>query len=222
MASASAAPPADTKEAPPTAGEAKDTTPIRDRLPEDLLGLARVHDHRHPGPVHGQVVEEVGAFLGQVGGQAVVEPGRQRCRAREVVEQPGGHEMVRGVGDQAPREEHEGGLDHDLVGTVAVEAVEGVAGALAVLVEIVGVHDLGIDVLKLDRSFMTRAVATDQGWDIVETLVSLGRSLGIRVIAEGVETREQLGMLRSWGSQECQGFLFSPAVPAGEFLARFG
>jgi EAL domain-containing protein (putative c-di-GMP-specific phosphodiesterase class I) len=53
-------------------------------------------------------------------------------------------------------------------------------------------------------------------------MVALAQRLRTTVIAEGVETREQLATLRGWGSQECQGFYFSPAVPGDDFIARFG
>ena len=52
-------------------------------------------------------------------------------------------------------------------------------------------------------------------------MVALAQRLDATVVAEGVETREQLHMLREWGSQECQGFYFSPAIDADEFHARF-
>lgn len=51
------------------------------------------------------------------------------------------------------------------------------------------------------------------------TIVVLAHSLGVGVIAEGVETREQLRFLRSHSSEEMQGYLFSPPVPADRFDA---
>ena len=82
--------------------------------------------------------------------------------------------------------------------------------------------DLPVDVIKIDRSYISGAANNDRNKAIASGMVALAQRLEATVIAEGVETPEQLEMLRSWGSQECQGFLFSPAVPAAEFLAKFG
>ncbi len=82
--------------------------------------------------------------------------------------------------------------------------------------------DLPVDVIKIDRSYVSGATRSAKDEAIASGMVALAQRLNATVIAEGVETAEQLEMLRSWGSQECQGFLFSPAVPADEFQARFG
>ncbi len=81
--------------------------------------------------------------------------------------------------------------------------------------------DLPVDVIKIDRSYVSGATRSAKDEAIASGMVALAQRLNATVIAEGVETAEQLEMLRSWGSQECQGFLFSPAVPASEFQARF-
>lgn len=81
--------------------------------------------------------------------------------------------------------------------------------------------DLPVDVIKIDRSYVSGATRSARDEAIASGMVALAQRLNATVIAEGVETAEQLDMLRSWGSQECQGFLFSPAVPAAEFLSRF-
>lgn len=82
--------------------------------------------------------------------------------------------------------------------------------------------DLPVDVIKIDRSYVSGVNWSTKDEAIASGMVALARRLNATVIAEGVETQEQLEMLREWGSQECQGFLFSPAVPPAEFLEKFG
>ncbi|MEO5509370.1 MAG: EAL domain-containing protein [Longimicrobiales bacterium] len=78
-------------------------------------------------------------------------------------------------------------------------------------------HTFPIDTLKIDRSFVAQIDATGLKRGLVETIVALGRNLGMTTIAEGVETREQLEFLRVLGSELAQGYFFSPALAAEEF-----
>ena len=81
--------------------------------------------------------------------------------------------------------------------------------------------DLPVDVIKIDRSYVSGVDRCAKDEAIASGMVALAQRLNATVIAEGVETEAQLEMLRQWGSQECQGFLFSPAVAPAEFLAKF-
>ena len=74
-----------------------------------------------------------------------------------------------------------------------------------------------IDTLKIDRSFVTGIPQDGNDCAIAGAIISMAQRLGHRVIAEGVETREQLEFLRSLGCQEIQGHYFSPPVPAAMF-----
>jgi EAL domain-containing protein (putative c-di-GMP-specific phosphodiesterase class I) len=75
-------------------------------------------------------------------------------------------------------------------------------------------HTLPFDVLKIDRSFVTRMTEGEQPLQIVRTIVELARVMGMDVVAEGIETCEQFTMLRQLGCRFGQGFLFSRPVPA--------
>jgi len=73
--------------------------------------------------------------------------------------------------------------------------------------------------LKIDVSFL-RDIATDPGAAaITHAIIALGKGLKLRVLAEGVETREQLAVLRKQGCDEIQGYYFSRPVPPDEFAA---
>jgi diguanylate cyclase (GGDEF)-like protein len=76
---------------------------------------------------------------------------------------------------------------------------------------------LPIDALKIDRSFITELSGGSD--TIVAAVIALGHSLGLKVIAEGVETADQLAYLAGRGCDEMQGYLFSRPVPADEFAA---
>jgi diguanylate cyclase (GGDEF)-like protein len=72
---------------------------------------------------------------------------------------------------------------------------------------------LAIDGIKIDRSFIGHLGAGDRPLQLVRTIVALVRGLGFIPIAEGVETEEQLRLLRDMGCEFAQGFHFSRAVP---------
>lgn len=77
--------------------------------------------------------------------------------------------------------------------------------------------DLAIDTLKIDRSFISRLQPDDRsGKDLVRTIISLARTFNMTVVAEGVETLEQLGMLWDMGCDQSQGYLHSKAISADE------
>jgi diguanylate cyclase (GGDEF)-like protein len=80
-------------------------------------------------------------------------------------------------------------------------------------------HRLPIDVLKIDKSFVAGLVEDDRTVELVRTIVNLGKSIGVGVIAEGVETAVQHDVLAGLGCPWGQGFLFSPALPADELEA---
>jgi EAL domain-containing protein (putative c-di-GMP-specific phosphodiesterase class I) len=80
------------------------------------------------------------------------------------------------------------------------------------------IQQLGIDIVKIDKMFVD-AMGTDLGAStIVDVLVELANSLGMGVVAEGVETQEQLERLRDKGVTSAQGYVFAPALPAKLFI----
>jgi EAL domain-containing protein (putative c-di-GMP-specific phosphodiesterase class I) len=75
-------------------------------------------------------------------------------------------------------------------------------------------YRLPIDTLKIDRSFVSRIGAQGEDSEIVETIVALAHHLKLDVIAEGVETAEQLAQLQALGCEYGQGYYFSRPVDA--------
>jgi EAL domain-containing protein (putative c-di-GMP-specific phosphodiesterase class I) len=70
-------------------------------------------------------------------------------------------------------------------------------------------HMFPFDVLKIDRSFVSRMTNGDQPLQIVRTIIELARALGMNVVAEGIETQEQYELLQRLGCRFGQGFLFA-------------
>ena len=78
---------------------------------------------------------------------------------------------------------------------------------------------LPINTLKIDRAFIINMVSKPDDLSIVATIISLGHSLNLKVVAEGVETEEQKKLLRLLKCDEMQGYLFSKPLPSGEMEA---
>jgi diguanylate cyclase (GGDEF)-like protein len=76
-----------------------------------------------------------------------------------------------------------------------------------------------IDKLKIDRGFVKDLMTRADDASIVQAIISLAHSLRLKVVAEGVETLEQLDSLKSMGCDQYQGFHFSPPLPAADFGA---
>ena len=74
-----------------------------------------------------------------------------------------------------------------------------------------------VDVLKMDRGFIRRIGEDDKDMHLVALILGIARSLKVPVVAEGVETEEQLKLLKELGCQLVQGFYFSKPLPAAEF-----
>jgi EAL domain-containing protein (putative c-di-GMP-specific phosphodiesterase class I) len=74
-----------------------------------------------------------------------------------------------------------------------------------------------IDALKIDQSFIRQITTAPDKTTIVTAVISMGRSLNLRVVAEGVETQEELAFLQAHQCDEGQGYYFSRPVPAPQF-----
>lgn len=80
---------------------------------------------------------------------------------------------------------------------------------------------LPVDVLKVDKSFISDVCEDEGNAALVKTVINLAKNLNLTAIAEGVETVEQLNMLRLLGCDEWQGYLCSKPVAFSEFASRF-
>lgn len=80
-------------------------------------------------------------------------------------------------------------------------------------------HTFPVDVVKIDRSFVARIESDPADRALVKAIIDMSAALSLLVVAEGVETEEQFALLRSLGCDFAQGWLFAPAMPAGDLLA---
>ena len=76
------------------------------------------------------------------------------------------------------------------------------------------------DVLKIDRLFLNEFMGSDRGRKIISHTISMSQDIGIGIIAEGVETREQACFLEKCGCDMAQGFYYSKPIPVDEFEKR--
>jgi diguanylate cyclase len=81
---------------------------------------------------------------------------------------------------------------------------------------------LPLDVLKVDRSFVSQVTENEHDAAIATAVIAMAKSLKLKVIAEGVETEEQLAFLRQQGCYLIQGFLYSRPVPIAEIQKLLG
>ncbi len=77
-------------------------------------------------------------------------------------------------------------------------------------------HHFPVDTLKIDRSFVNQIQAENRNYQVVNTIIALSNQLELAVIAEGIETTQQLEWLQQLGCQFGQGYLFSKPLPAAE------
>jgi diguanylate cyclase (GGDEF)-like protein/PAS domain S-box-containing protein len=124
-------------------------------------------------------------------------------------------------------------LELELTETVLIEDSRSVADVLEELKDIgvlLALDDFGtgysslshlkrfpIDTLKIDQSFVRDLTVDEDDAGIVTAVIGMGKSLHMRVVAEGVETREQLEILQEHGCPQGQGYYFCRPVPAEEF-----
>ncbi len=153
-----------------------------------------------------------------------------------------GKDFVAKVIDAADGIERSGGcLDLEITESVIMENVDAIIPKLQT-VRGLGVHiyidDFGtgysslayiarlpIYSLKIDRSFVVGMTQNEESRNIVKSVISLAHSLKLRVVAEGVETEEQAGLLKGLDCDEFQGYLFGRPVPPNEvpaLMKRFG
>jgi EAL domain-containing protein (putative c-di-GMP-specific phosphodiesterase class I) len=73
--------------------------------------------------------------------------------------------------------------------------------------------------IKIAQNFMSNLTWESRNGTIVKTAIRMAHELGHDAMMEGVETAEQLKLIRSWGGHKVQGFYFSEPLPAGEMTA---
>ena len=81
-------------------------------------------------------------------------------------------------------------------------------------------HKLPIGILKVDRSFVSELGQRDSALALTRSIVTLARTLHLRVVAEGVETQHQADLLVALGCDELQGYLYAPALEPSDFAAH--
>ncbi|WP_228720067.1 EAL domain-containing protein [Methylococcus geothermalis] len=79
-------------------------------------------------------------------------------------------------------------------------------------------HRLPVDKLKIDQSFIRDVTGTEDNATITRAIIALAKQLRLKVLAEGVETAEQLEFLKKAGCDEVQGYYFSRPIPAAEVV----
>jgi EAL domain-containing protein (putative c-di-GMP-specific phosphodiesterase class I) len=81
--------------------------------------------------------------------------------------------------------------------------------------------DIDVDVIKLDMGFLQQSVNSEKGKSILRMVVGLFKQLGIPIISEGVETREQLQFLQELGCEMFQGFYLGRPMDVKQFESKY-
>jgi EAL domain-containing protein (putative c-di-GMP-specific phosphodiesterase class I) len=79
---------------------------------------------------------------------------------------------------------------------------------------------LPVDTLKIDRSFVAPITRSQDAAALTRSIIAMGKALGLRVVAEGVESAEQRALLAEWRCDEIQGYVVAPPLPAQQALAH--
>ncbi len=82
-------------------------------------------------------------------------------------------------------------------------------------------RDIPFDVLKIDREFVSESVASKSSIVIMQKIIEMAKGLNIKVICEGVETKEQIITLRELGCTMVQGYYYDKPIPMDEFLDKY-
>ena len=80
--------------------------------------------------------------------------------------------------------------------------------------------DLTVDEIKIDRSFVAELREDERSRTIVGAIIAMARSFGINIVAEGIETAEQLALLQEFGCLEAQGYFLGRPMPIHELIAH--
>ena len=81
--------------------------------------------------------------------------------------------------------------------------------------------DVPFDVLKIDREFFSETNTSETSILILEKIVEMAKGLGIEVVCEGVETKEQVEVLRNIGCERVQGYFYGRPIPFDEFMEKY-
>ncbi|TCV89657.1 putative bifunctional diguanylate cyclase/phosphodiesterase [Sulfurirhabdus autotrophica] len=146
--------------------------------------------------------------------------------------QPGLSQIIATILDEVGLNYASGCLEVELTESLIMKDVEGTIATLKSLHEMgvqISIDDFGtgysslsylkrfpIDTLKIDQSFVRDLSTSPDDASIVTAIIALGHSLKLKVIAEGVETKEQLAFLQASKCDDVQGYLFSKPLPAAE------
>ena len=79
-------------------------------------------------------------------------------------------------------------------------------------------HSFPINTLKIDRSFVMSMLHKDNSMALVKSIIALAKNLGMNVIAEGIENKEEATALKELNCQKCQGYWFAKPMPEAEAL----